>query len=83
MVILDNTHFITYNLSVDALISGYNYVLPKPSARILVTTNKNIPVLVGWRFGLGRVVVLGTDDGGRWAGELLNKENVDFRHERF
>jgi len=75
LTILDNTHFITFNVSLDATVSGYNYVLPKPAARTLVTTNKNIPILIGWRFGLGRIAALATDDGSRWAGELLNKRN--------
>jgi uncharacterized membrane protein len=75
LVLLDTTHFITYNQSLDAVVSGYNYVIPKPSARMLVTTNKNIPVMVTWRFGLGRVVSLATDDGSKWGGELLSKEN--------
>ncbi|MBS3131282.1 VWA domain-containing protein [Candidatus Woesearchaeota archaeon] len=75
LAILDNTHFITYNVSINAVVSGYNYVLPKSSARTLVTTNKNIPILVAWRFGLGRIVTLATDDGGKWAGEMLQKDN--------
>ena len=75
LTVLDNTHFITFNVSLSAIISGYNYVLPKSAARTLVTTNKNIPILVVWRFGLGRIVSLATDDGGAWAGELLNKRN--------
>ncbi|MBS3102621.1 VWA domain-containing protein [Candidatus Woesearchaeota archaeon] len=75
LVILDNTHFITLNVSLEAVVSGYNFVLPKPNARILVTTNKNIPILVAGRYGSGRIVALGTDDGGKWAGELLNKRN--------
>lgn len=72
---LDTTHFITRDIPVSATISGYNYVIPKPVSQLLVSTNKNIPVLVVWRFGLGRVVTLATDDGNRWAGELLNQRN--------
>ena len=75
LVLLDTTHFITYNQTVDAVINGYNYVIPKPASRLLITTNKNIPVMVVWRFGLGRVVALATDDGGGWAGELLRGDN--------
>ena len=75
LVLLDTTHFITYNQSLDVVVSGYNYVIPKPSARMLVTTNKNIPIMVTWRFGLGRVVSLATDDGSKWSGEFLSKEN--------
>ena len=76
LVPIDTAHFITLAMDdMHATISGYNYAVPKPSARLLVTTQKNIPVLVVWRFGLGRVVSLTTDDGLMWAGDLLNKQN--------
>jgi len=75
LVLLDTTHFITYNQSLDSVVSGYNYVIPKPASRMLITTNKNIPIMVAWRFGLGRVVSLATDDGGKWNGEFLTEEN--------
>jgi len=76
LVPIDTTHFITLALdNLHATVSGYNYAVPKPSARLLVTTHKNIPILVVWRFGLGRVVSITTDDGSKWAGDLLNKEN--------
>jgi len=75
LVLLDTTHFITYNQSLDVVVSGYNYVIPKPASRMLITTNKNIPIMVSWRFGLGRVISLATDDGSKWGGEFLTKEN--------
>ncbi len=76
LVPIDTTHFITLALDdMHATVSGYNYAVPKPAARMLVTTHKNIPILVVWRFGLGRVVALTTDDGSKWAGDLLNKKN--------
>lgn len=75
LVLLDTTHFITYNQSMDVVVSGYNYIIPKSAARMLITTNKNIPILVTWRFGLGRVVSLATDDGSKWGGEFLSKKN--------
>ncbi len=76
LVPIDTTHFITLGLEdMHATVSGYNYAVPKPVARLLVTTHKNIPILVVWRFGLGRVVTFTTDDGSRWAGDLLNKKN--------
>lgn len=76
LIPLDTTHFITLGLDdIQATVSGYNYAVPKPAARTLVTTNKNIPVLVVWRFGLGRVAAVMTDDGLKWAGDLLNKKN--------
>jgi hypothetical protein len=75
LVLMDTTHFITYNQSLDVVVSGYNYVIPKPASRMLITTNKNIPILVAWRFGLGRVVSLATDDGSKWSAEFLSSEN--------
>ena len=75
LVLLDTTHFITFNQTLDVVVSGYNYVIPKPASRMLITTNKNIPIMVAWRFGLGRVVSFATDDGSKWAGEFLSNEN--------
>jgi len=76
LIPIDTTHFITLGLDdMHATVSGYNYAVPKPAARMLVTTQKNIPILVVWRFGLGRVVTLTTDDGLKWSGDLLNKQN--------
>lgn len=31
--------------------------------------------MVSWRFGLGRVISLATDDGSKWGGEFLTKGN--------
>ena len=73
--VIDKNHFITSGLEVDAVISGYNYVIPKPSSRFLITTNKKIPILIAWRFGLGRAVSMATDDGSLWSGELLKGNN--------
>ena len=76
LIPIDTTHFITLGLDdLSITVSGYNYAVPKPAARLLVTTQKNIPILVVWRFGLGRVVTMTTDDGSKWAGDLLNKRN--------
>ncbi|MBI4451882.1 VWA domain-containing protein [Candidatus Woesearchaeota archaeon] len=76
LIPIDTTHFITLGLDdMQATISGYNYAVPKPAARTLVTTHKNIPILVVWRFGLGRVVSITTDDGSKWGGALLTKRN--------
>ncbi|MBW2976556.1 VWA domain-containing protein [Candidatus Woesearchaeota archaeon] len=75
LVLLDTTHFITYNQSLDVVVSGYNYAIPKAASRLLITTNKNIPIMVAWRFGLGRVVSMATDDGSKWGGEFLSSEN--------
>ena len=75
LAVLDTVHFVTYNLELDAVISGYNYVIPHSHSRLLVTTNKNIPILAVGRRGLGRVVSIATDDGSKWAGEILTKGN--------
>ncbi len=76
LVPIDTSHFITLGMDdMQATVSGYNYAIPKPAARLLVTTHKNIPILVVWRFGLGRVVTLMTDDGLKWGGDLLTKQN--------
>lgn len=76
LIILDKNHWITKgNLTLRAIISGFNYVTPKPNARIIVTSYKGDPILTVAMFGLGRVVALTTDDGTKWAGSLYEEKN--------
>ncbi|MBW3014352.1 VWA domain-containing protein [Candidatus Woesearchaeota archaeon] len=77
LVLMDEGHFITKNLDINATISGFNQVVPKSSAQLLASTHNGFPVLVTWRFGLGRVVTVATDDGTRYAGELLSPKKSE------
>ncbi|MFT5684563.1 MAG: putative membrane protein/Mg-chelatase subunit ChlD [Myxococcota bacterium] len=49
------------------MLTGYNRVLPEPTARTILTTAGGVPLLSTWRVGLGEVVSITTDDGGRWS----------------
>ena len=73
--IADTNHFITQGLEIDASVSGFNQVIPKSSSRALITTQDGHPIVTTWRFGLGRVAVISTDDGTWYAGELLSPKN--------
>ncbi|MEM4247495.1 MAG: hypothetical protein QXF14_04195, partial [Candidatus Woesearchaeota archaeon] len=53
----------------------FNQVVPKTTARLLLTTTTGEPILAVWRVGLGRVAAWSTDDGTEWAGDVLNKIN--------
>jgi predicted secreted protein len=75
LVVLNPNHFITINYLPDAAIYGFNSVVPKTSARLLLTTSTGEPVLTVWRLGLGRIAALSTDDGSAWNGEMLNAKN--------
>ncbi|MBI2175815.1 VWA domain-containing protein [Candidatus Woesearchaeota archaeon] len=72
---LNNNHFITGNVKLNARLSGFNQVVPKPNADVLVATAENRAILTVWRFGLGRIASVATDDGLGWAPELFNSEN--------
>ncbi len=72
---LNNNHFITRNVKINARLSGFNQAVPKPNADVLVATAENRPILTVWRFGLGRIASITTDDGTGWSPELLKKEN--------
>lgn len=76
LVVLDQNHFITEEITnLQASISGWNDVTPKTTAKMLVTSTNARPILNVWRFGLGRVATLSTDDGAQWAGDLLSTQN--------
>lgn len=70
-------HFITKNVNLTANITGYNDVTPKAGAeRLVITATNGKPVLTTWRFGLGRVAALTTDNGNgessQWAPALYS-----------
>lgn len=75
LVVLNPNHFITADYAPEASIFGYNNVVPKTSARLLMTTSTGEPILTVWRLGLGRVAALSTDDGSEWNAEMLNSKN--------
>ena len=75
LVIINPNHFITKNVELTGAVNGYNQVVPKSNAKMLVMTLGNNPILTVWRFGLGRVAALSTDDGAGWASTLMLKEN--------
>lgn len=75
ITVLNKDHFITGDLSMHGIITGYNQVAPKSTGRMLVTTEEGNPLVSVWRFGLGRVVAVTTDNGNRWGGELYEGDN--------
>ncbi|MEM2916162.1 MAG: VWA domain-containing protein [Candidatus Woesearchaeota archaeon] len=75
LVVLNANHFITEGYEPKADIHGFNQVVPKTTARLLLTTTTGEPILTVWRVGLGRVAAWSTDDGREWAGDVLSKKN--------
>jgi len=73
------THFITRNVNLSGNITGYNDVTPKPGADRLILTSTGKPVLTVWRYGLGRVASLSTDNGkgydNMWSTQMYSGNN--------
>jgi Ca-activated chloride channel family protein len=59
-----------------ALPPLYGYVLtyPKPGAEVYMQAAKD-PLLVSWRYGLGRVMAFTSDLSGRWGKEWVRWQN--------
>jgi uncharacterized membrane protein len=75
LVLFNTDHFITKNLELVADVTGFNYVVKKSAAQMLVSMGDGKPILTVWRFGLGRIGVLSTDDGEKWSSPLLGIPN--------
>ena len=73
IAVVNKNHYITSELDLNSTITGFNDVTPKPGAQRLLAMSDGKPVLTVWRYGLGRVAALTTDDGLAWAGELYEK----------
>ena len=53
------------------LLLGYNATKPKPTAELLLTTERGEPLLATWRYGLGQTAAFTSDAKSRWAAEWL------------
>ncbi|MDQ3624571.1 MAG: VWA domain-containing protein, partial [Verrucomicrobiota bacterium] len=54
------------------LLLGYNTTKPKPTAEVLLATERGEPLLATWRYGLGQAAAFTSDAKSRWAAEWLN-----------
>jgi uncharacterized membrane protein len=70
IAVANKNHYITADLELNATISGFNDVTPRPGAQRLVVMADGKPVLTTWRYGLGRVAAFTSDDGSAWAVSL-------------
>jgi uncharacterized membrane protein len=53
------------------LLLGYNATKPKPTADLLLTTERGEPLLATWRYGLGQTAAFTSDAKARWASEWM------------
>ena len=72
LMIANQNHYITSDLALAANATGFNDVTPKPGGQRLVVMLDGKPILTSWRYGLGRVAALTTDDGTAWAPEVYS-----------
>ena len=77
LALVNPNHFITEGLEIDASVTGYNFAAPKPTSIPLVATCNGKAILTVWRYGLGRVAAMSTDDGSKWSGQLMSAKNSE------
>ncbi len=53
------------------LLLGYNATKPKPTADLLLATERGEPLFATWRYGLGQTAAFTSDAKSRWAAEWL------------
>lgn len=58
-------------------LDGYDFVEAKPDAQVILTSDRDDPVLAKWQFGLGRVVAWTADNGVDLAADWANWERAD------
>jgi uncharacterized membrane protein len=74
LFILNPSHFITKDVTLKATMNGYNEVVPKSAARMLVTTSSGRPAITVWNYGIGRAGTITVFTGGN-LGPLLQEDN--------
>jgi hypothetical protein len=75
--VVNQFQYITSDLDLNATITGFNDVSPKPGSQKLVAMDDGKPVLTAWRYGLGRIAAMSTDNGKTWASSIYAKPNSE------
>lgn len=60
-------HAMTAGVGEVPSVSGHVQTRRRATADTVLVTSEGHPILAGWRHGLGHVVALTTDGGGRWS----------------
>lgn len=70
--IIDN-HKILQGVAEDGLpkLLGYIGASPKNSARVLLSSDEEDPILTVWQYGLGKTVAWNSDINGKWSGNYI------------
>lgn len=73
LIIANYNHYITSDLSLDAVVTGENKVTVSPSGVQLITTGTGLPVVTVNNYN--KVVAVTTDDGYEWAKDVVELQN--------
>ncbi len=73
LIIANYNHYITSDLSLDAVVTGENKVTVSPSGVQLITTGTGLPIVTVNNYN--KVVAVTTDDGYEWAKDIVKLEN--------
>lgn len=76
LVVLNQNHFITKGVPLQATMYGYNEVVPKSYASLLVTAGNGNPAITVWNYGVGRVASITTYNGDDYGELLANGNNL-------
>ncbi|HEV2108463.1 MAG TPA: VWA domain-containing protein [Thermomicrobiales bacterium] len=58
-------------------LDGYDFAEAKPNAQVVLTSDRNDPLLAKWQYGLGRVVAWTGDDGADFARAWTSWDRYD------
>ena len=75
---MQKNHELTNNLFADGWPVLYGYIAATPktaSSPVIVSDDKENPILTVWQYGLGRTVAWNSDVTGEWSGAFAGKDD--------
>ncbi len=71
-IVIRATHALAeLDLENSPFLLGYVMTRPKPTAEVILATEKGDPLLAWWRYGLGMTAAFTSDAKSRWAAEWM------------
>ena len=70
-------HPVISNVATKGLpnLLGYVAASPKDTARVLLESDEEDPILTLWQYGLGKTIAWNSDMAGKWSANYVNWEN--------
>lgn len=75
--IIESSHIIINDIIGEGLpdLLGYIGAMPKDTAKVILKSDEDDPILTVWHYGLGKTIAWNSDVNGKWSAKYISWQN--------